>query len=236
MRRTLAAAALSAGLAPEVRDPLVVGVLTSTYVQRVWRQWPKAMAERVLTAELTHHRRSPEGRVRGPDSIAAMAESSRGSSARSKRRVWPSSPSPSPSFRCIALHCIACDDARPRRRTTQGLSRALGVPLDDTKEVVGAWIAPTERAAVWHRVCREWQGRRVTDITLVLIDGLTGRPDARQTVVPHPVVHRASRAPASARWVVDRADARRSHDAGGCSGADRSRRASRFAAPCRALR
>ena len=64
MRRTLAAAALSAGLAPEVRDPLVVGVLTSTYVQRVWRQWPKAMAERVLTAELTHHRRSPEGRVR----------------------------------------------------------------------------------------------------------------------------------------------------------------------------
>ena len=136
----------------------------------------------------------------------------------------------------VALLCIACDDARPRRRTTQGLSRALGVPLDDTKEVVGAWIAPTERAAVWHRVCREWQGRRVTDITLVLTDGLTGRPDARQTVVPHPVVHRASRAPASARWVVDRADARRSHDAGGCSGADRSRRASRFAAPCRALR
>ena len=59
-----AAAALLARLTPEVRDPLVVGAQACAYVQRVWRQWPKAMAERVLTAELTHHRRSPEGRVR----------------------------------------------------------------------------------------------------------------------------------------------------------------------------
>ncbi len=66
---------------------------------------------------------------------------------------------------------------------------ALGVQLDGTKEVLGFWIAQTEGAAFWHRVFRERQGRGVTDILIALIDGLTGLPDALQTVFPHTVIH-----------------------------------------------
>ena len=66
---------------------------------------------------------------------------------------------------------------------------ALGVQLDGTKEVLGFWIAQTEGAAFWHRVFWELQGRGVTDILIALIDGLTGLPDALQTVFPHTVIH-----------------------------------------------
>ena len=66
---------------------------------------------------------------------------------------------------------------------------ALGVQLDGTKEVLGFWIAQTEGAAFWHRVFRELQSRGVTDILIALIDGLTGLPDALQTVFPHTVIH-----------------------------------------------
>lgn len=54
---------------------------------------------------------------------------------------------------------------------------------------MGFWIAQTEGAAFWHRVFRELQGRGVTDILIALIDGLTGLPDALQTVFPHTVIH-----------------------------------------------
>lgn len=54
-RKKAAAAPLPAGLTPEILDQLVAGVQTSADFQLVWRNLQKAMAERVLKAELTHH-------------------------------------------------------------------------------------------------------------------------------------------------------------------------------------
>ncbi len=69
-RKRAAAEPLPAGLTPEILDQLVAGVQTSADFQRVWRELQKAMAERVLKAELTHHLGYPEGGKRGPDGNA----------------------------------------------------------------------------------------------------------------------------------------------------------------------
>lgn len=67
--------ALPAGLTPEVLDQLVVGVQTPADFQVVWRQLQKALAERVLKAELTHHLGYPAGGARGPDGNARNGSS-----------------------------------------------------------------------------------------------------------------------------------------------------------------
>ena len=65
-RRRAAAEPLPAGLTPERLDQLVAGVQTAADFQLVWRPLQKAMTERVLNAELTHHLGYPEGGERGP--------------------------------------------------------------------------------------------------------------------------------------------------------------------------
>ncbi len=60
-RKEAAAEPLPAGLTPEMLDQLVAGGQTSADFQLVWRRLQKAMAERVLKAELTHHLGYPEG-------------------------------------------------------------------------------------------------------------------------------------------------------------------------------
>ncbi len=75
-RRTRAAAEpLPEGLTPEILDQLVAGVQTAADFQLVWRRLQKAMAERVLKAELTHHLGYPEGGERGPDGNARNGSS-----------------------------------------------------------------------------------------------------------------------------------------------------------------
>ncbi len=69
-RKNATAEPLPAGLTPEILDQLVAGVQTSADFQLVWRNLQKAMAERVLKAELTHHLGYPEGGARGPDGNA----------------------------------------------------------------------------------------------------------------------------------------------------------------------
>jgi transposase-like protein len=59
--------ALPPGLTPEVLDQLVAGVQTPADFQVVWRQLQKALAERVLQAELTHHLGYPAGGEPGSD-------------------------------------------------------------------------------------------------------------------------------------------------------------------------
>jgi len=59
--------ALPAGLTPEVLDQLVADVHTPADFQVVWRQLQKALAERVLKAELTQHLGYPAGGEPGPD-------------------------------------------------------------------------------------------------------------------------------------------------------------------------
>ena len=61
---------------------------------------------------------------------------------------------------------------------------ALGVNLAGQKEVLGLWLAETEGAKFWLSVLTELQNRGVKDIFIACVDGLTGFPEAIQTVYP----------------------------------------------------
>jgi len=61
---------------------------------------------------------------------------------------------------------------------------ALGVTLSGHKELLGLWIAPTEGAKFWLSVLTELKNRGMQDCFIACVDGLTGFPEAIETVFP----------------------------------------------------
>jgi len=61
---------------------------------------------------------------------------------------------------------------------------AIGVNLDGIKEVLGMWIAQTEGAKFWLQIVTELRNRGVKDILIACVDGLTGFPEAIESVFP----------------------------------------------------
>jgi len=61
---------------------------------------------------------------------------------------------------------------------------ALGVNLTGQKEVLGLWLAETEGAKFWLTVLTELHNRGLKDVFIACVDGLTGFPEAIQTVYP----------------------------------------------------
>ncbi len=60
----------------------------------------------------------------------------------------------------------------------------LGVDMNGEKELLGMWIAQTEGAKFWLSVLTELQNRGVKDIFIACVDGLSGLPEAIETVYP----------------------------------------------------
>lgn len=60
----------------------------------------------------------------------------------------------------------------------------LGVPLSGKQEVLGLWIADTESASFWLSVLTELKSRGVQDVLIACVDGLTGMPEAIESVFP----------------------------------------------------
>jgi transposase-like protein len=65
---------------------------------------------------------------------------------------------------------------------------ALGVRTDGGKVVLGLWIEQNEGAKFWLRIMNELKNRGVEDITLAVVDGLKGFPEAITAVFPEAVV------------------------------------------------
>lgn len=60
----------------------------------------------------------------------------------------------------------------------------VGVNLDGQKELLGIWISQTEGAKFWLSVLTELKNRGIEDILIACVDGLTGFPEAIETVFP----------------------------------------------------
>jgi len=60
----------------------------------------------------------------------------------------------------------------------------LGLNLTGRKEVLGLYLADSEGANFWLGVLTDLQNRGIQDILIASIDGLTGFPDAIQTIFP----------------------------------------------------
>ena len=61
----------------------------------------------------------------------------------------------------------------------------LGVNMAGEKELLGLWIAQNEGAKFWLSVLTELKNRGLKDIFIACVDGLTGFPEAIETVFPN---------------------------------------------------
>jgi putative transposase len=66
----------------------------------------------------------------------------------------------------------------------KALSLVLSVDVRGQKELLGMWLAPNEGVKCWLSVLTELQNRGVKDIFIACVDGLTGLPEAIETVYP----------------------------------------------------
>src|SRR5215469_14791491 len=75
---------------------------------------------------------------------------------------------------------------------------ALAIGLDGQKEVLGMWIERNEGSKFWMGILNELKNRGVQDILIAAVDGLTGFPDAINSVFPKTEVQRRI----SKRWTM----------------------------------
>ena len=84
----------------------------------------------------------------------------------------------------LYLDCIVVKVRENTRVENKSVYVALAITTEGVKELLGLWIAGTEGAKFWLGVLTELQNRGVHDIFIACVDGLTGFPDAINTVFP----------------------------------------------------
>ncbi len=89
----------------------------------------------------------------------------------------------------LSVDCLEVSVRENQRVRNSALSLALGVDMEGHKEWLGLWIAQSEGAKFWLSVFTELQNRGVKDIFIACVDGLTGLPEALETLYPQTRVH-----------------------------------------------
>ncbi len=84
----------------------------------------------------------------------------------------------------VYLDCIVLKIRQDKRVINKAIYLALGINLEGHKELLGLWLAETEGARFWLSVLPELQNRGLKDIFIAAVDGLTGFPEAINTVYP----------------------------------------------------
>ena len=89
-----------------------------------------------------------------------------------------------PIYPIVYLDCIVVKVRQDKRVINKAIYVALGINLEGKKECLGLWIAENEGAKFWLSVLTELQNRGLQDILIACVDGLSGFPDAINTVYP----------------------------------------------------
>lgn len=84
----------------------------------------------------------------------------------------------------VYLDCIVLKIRQDKRVINKSIYLALGINLEGQKELLGMWLAETEGAKFWLTVLTELQNRGLKDIFIAAVDGLSGFPEAINTVYP----------------------------------------------------
>lgn len=84
----------------------------------------------------------------------------------------------------VYLDCIVLKIRQDKRVINKSIYLALGIDLEGRKELLGLWMAETEGAKFWLSVLTELKNRGLKDIFIAAVDGLTGFPEAINTVYP----------------------------------------------------
>ena len=80
-----------------------------------------------------------------------------------------------------AIHYKVRADGRYQSRAVYTV---LGLNIEGKKEVLGLYLSESEGANFWLGVLTDIQNRGVVDILIASVDGLTGFPEAIQTIFP----------------------------------------------------
>ncbi len=84
----------------------------------------------------------------------------------------------------VYLDCIVLKIRQDKRVINKAIYLALGINADGQKELLGLWLSENEGAKFWLQVLTELQNRGVEHICIACVDGLSGFPDAINTVFP----------------------------------------------------
>jgi putative transposase len=89
-----------------------------------------------------------------------------------------------PVYPIVYVDCLVVNVRENQRVINKALYLVLAVNMEGQKELLGMWIAQTEGAKFWLSVLTELQNRGVKDLFIACVDGLTGLPEAIETVYP----------------------------------------------------
>ena len=84
----------------------------------------------------------------------------------------------------LYLDCMVIKCHQDKRVINKAVYVALGINCEGRKELIGLWISENEGSKFWLSVLTELNNRGVRDIFIACVDGLTGFPDAINTVFP----------------------------------------------------
>lgn len=118
-------------------------------------------------------------------------------------RLWQSRPLET-VYPILYVDCLFVKSRHDGAVKTKAVYVALGVTLAGEKELLGLWVSETEGAKFWLAVLTELRQRGVKDCFVACVDGLTGLPDALETIFPRTqvqlcIVHKVRQ---SLRYVV----------------------------------
>jgi len=84
----------------------------------------------------------------------------------------------------LYLDCVVIKVRQDKRVINKSVYLALGLSLDGKKELLGLWMSENEGAKFWLAVLTELQNRGIREIFVACVDGLSGFPEAINTVFP----------------------------------------------------
>lgn len=85
----------------------------------------------------------------------------------------------------VYVDCLVIKVRESQRVINKALYLVLGITMQGQKDLLGMWISQTEGAKFWLSVFTELHNRGLKDIFIACVDGLTGLPEAIETVFPH---------------------------------------------------
>jgi len=98
-------------------------------------------------------------------------------------KAWQSRPLDK-IYLVVYLDALVIKVREDKRVINKAFYLALGINADGQKELLGIWISQNEGAKFWLNVLTEIRHRGVEDIIIACVDGLTGFPEAIETIYP----------------------------------------------------
>jgi putative transposase len=98
-------------------------------------------------------------------------------------KAWQSRPLDK-AYPIVYLDALVIKINEDKRVINKHFYIALGINMDGQKEILGIWVSKNEGAKFWLNVLTELKNRGVEEILIACVDGLTGFPEAIESIYP----------------------------------------------------